>query len=339
MKLEDWPENLQGYLSDCLGWFDLEKYKKTESWTTEQWLIAIIHRQYLFFNLFHKFPNFNFNLLSVVFDNLLNNDISIVDLDTYFPPALSQDMDIETYLIKFINNSVTLKASIEAKPFIEMAKNRDIACVIKRSLENTDFNEFFNLYDTDRRFFITDCLENKAINYANDSYRFKIDHIQFAIAHLHGPDEEIIMDFIEWLRTAKKHFNVPRLSPRTANSGSRYPRMRIEKTDLLRWSRWRILAYIDLRAWRRYFDKKPIQTSKYVSIMFCGSVINEKETPFDPIPEDLRLDSLKEESDWLMSPNSIRFIRALVRNSPLLNDPEIQNLSRKLARKVASFDA
>ena len=48
MKREDWHESVQGYVIDCLDWFDLDRYdRQSKKWDVLQWRNAIAKRQIL----------------------------------------------------------------------------------------------------------------------------------------------------------------------------------------------------------------------------------------------------------------------------------------------------
>ena len=48
MKIEDWHESVQGYVIDCLDWFDLDRYgRQFGKWDVLQWRNAIAKRQIL----------------------------------------------------------------------------------------------------------------------------------------------------------------------------------------------------------------------------------------------------------------------------------------------------
>lgn len=354
MKLEDWHESVQGYVIDCLDWFDLERYdSQAKSWDVLQWRNAIVKRHVLAKMSEASPPKKELLNMFIYLNDDTNDDLffSAPKRDNHFDMGncyhLNEDLDTIN-LIPFYAECLANKfggfyiVPPKIKPCVQ-----SLTCESAYELyEDMENNLLFENEKNYRYGVSKKCDEqvSSVIPDENVLMLVKIDENahqprlkndewnkpyyeivdnsfgrrlaeKLVEINLAAPKKEIEIAFKKWLNKAKQDFNYPDPVPRPGRS-----LLKLETRHFQKWMEWRLLAFIDFAYWRKMSGKPRLNTiTDYLSVVFPDpklrcSVLNTIKT-----------DEFTKETSWLLLPSTMALLDAASeiypRNHPAVLNP------------------
>lgn len=352
MKLEDWHESVQGYVIDCLDWFDLERYdRQAKNWDVSQWRNAIVKRLLLARMSKEVLPKEELNKMFIYLNDDTKNDIFFGTPKTsgWFGPLCYHDDLSGLNLIPF---------------YVELAKQCGgiyiVPPKIKPCVQSLSCESAYNLYED---------MDDNILFENEKSYRYGISHdidvnnesvttltegdypvyaVKIAesfqprlktnewmkpyheIAYtnfgssiaqkiveinLAAPKDKIISAFENWLDKAKNDFDYPDPTPRPERNS-----LKLETQHFQKWMDWRLLAFIDFAFWRKMNGKEKLsKKSQYLHVIFPDPKV-KTSTLFKPY-------EIIKEAKWLMLPSTVSLLDAATETYPR-NHPAVLNPPR-----------
>lgn len=293
MKLEDWHESVQGYVIDCLDWFDLERYdRQCEKWDAEQWRKAIAFRQVMFHNSIKyshllkiqltNIPRLNdfFVLLSSNPDELLTKGEDFCQ--SLFKESLQgADSSVLTDILNSRDNFASIKnLQIDKETFDRLKIISYIDKIITFSSINAQFQPVDLVTDVDLNY------AKKLVDIATLDAVIGLS-VNIVNINTNAPDEEIKESFVSWLENYRK--NHPELRPKPRRKKTEV----LKPTDYKRFIDWRLLPSIDFDYWRIFRNKDILDGKPLEEVLFPSFADKYVKPPKSGEFKDMR--------HWLLS--------------------------------------
>ncbi len=338
MKKEDWHESVQGYVIDCLDWFDLKRYdRQSEKWDVFQWRNAIVKRQILAKMSEALPPKEELNNIFIYLNDDTKDDLFFSAPKDENAPVTGNHFRLHDGLS--CNGLIPLYANLSAKHgegfYIDSPK-------IKPSVQSLSCEFAYELHEDmgDNLLFENEKLYRYGINHdieeiteSSHQPRLKSDEWvkpyheiadtpsgrsiaqKLVEVNLAAPKDKIIIAFECWLNKAKKDFDCPDPAPRPERNS-----LKLETGHFQRWKDMRLLAFIDFAYWRKMNGKERLsKKSFYLNVLFPDPKIKTSTS--------IKAYEIINEADWLMLPSTVSVLDAATENYPR-NHPAVLNLPR-----------
>jgi hypothetical protein len=130
--------------------------------------------------------------------------------------------------------------------------------------------------------------------------------------NLNASDEALIYAFKQYLARARDRFNYPEPKPRPRQQG-KSPRLYLDGSVFQNWASWRLLAYLDLNAWRIIQGYCSLTAMEWASLLYPERSPQLKENPKGG---NWRKNEHQAEAEWMLTYDAISLLDTIVQVYP-----------------------